>query len=483
MWTNRKYVQNNIIMWLLMFIWIIGTNNQVAASGSTESGLPQKVIEADPGIIKLLLYAVDQNGNEYYVKQGTGILIEIGDGEKIVLANDKFVQTDEELINKIRRQYGLSAEGDLNIETDIVLQVGTRIRTETGSSGEDFVILNLANNINNVKSLGLGNSSSVKKNDKIYISGYSGNSDILGRTEIGDFDLQKNVAQVTSVTEDEIVTDYPLEGISPGIPVLNAEGYIVGIIAIKETEVYIKPIDKVKKILDVLNIRYQGEEGGNHYNEVTEEIRIELNQLLLECEDLVMKGTKYTKKSVQSLKSAIAEAIKVTVNTEATYDDYQQALEQLLKYKGKLRKKEYPVRMLQIGMCIAIIVFILLSIRIKMQIKRLKTEGNIGIGEEKNPVIYAKLIRLDTMQEIPISNVIFRIGQNLGDIDYAVADNTSVSRHHADIMRKGNEFFILDNNSTNHTFVNEKQAMPGEYVPIKGGDIIRLSDVSFRFEV
>ena len=193
-----------------MFIWIIGTNNQVAASGSTESGLPQKVIEADPGIIKLLLYAVDQNGNEYYVKQGTGILIEIGDGEKIVLANDKFVQTDEELINKIRRQYGLSAEGDLNIETDIVLQVGTRIRTETGSSGEDFVILNLANNINNVKSLGLGNSSSVKKNDKIYISGYSGNSDILGRTEIGDFDLQENVAQVTSVTEDEIVTDYQL---------------------------------------------------------------------------------------------------------------------------------------------------------------------------------------------------------------------------------------------------------------------------------
>ena len=70
----------------------------------------------------------------------------------------------------------------------------------------------------------------------------------------------------------------------------------------------------------------------------------------------------------------------------------------------------------------------------------MKAEGNIGIGEEKNPVIYAKLIRLDTMQAIPISNVIFRIGQNLGDIDYTVADNTSVSRHHADIMRKDVSF-------------------------------------------
>ncbi len=482
MWTNKKYVQN-IITWMLIFIWIFSVSSQVAASGSTEAELPQKVMEAESGIVKLLLYAVDQSGKEYYVKQGTGILVEVGEGEKIVLSNDKFVQTDEELINKIRRQYGLSAEGDINIETDIVLQVGTRIRTEAGNSGEDFVILNLANNINNVKSLGLGNSFSVKINDKLYISRYSGNSDILGRTEISDFNLEKNVAQVTSAGEDEIVTDYPLEGISPGTPVLNAEGYVVGIIAIKETGEYIKPIDKVKKILDVLNIQYQGQEGGNHYNEVTEDIKIELNQLLLECEDLVMKGTKFTKKSVQGLKSAISEAIEVTVNAEATYDDYQHAVEQLLKYKGKLRKKEYPIRMLQIGMCIAIIVFVLLSIRTKLQIKRLKVEGNIGIGEEKNPVIYAKLIRLDTMQEIPISNVIFRIGQNLGDIDYAVVDNTSVSRHHADIMRKGSEFFILDNNSTNHTFVNEKQAMPGEYVPIKGGDIIRLSDVSFRFEV
>ena len=149
MQANNKFIQN-IITWVLVFIWVIGTSSQAAASEGTESGLPQKVMEAEPGIVKLLLYAVDQSGNEYYVKQGTGILLETGEGEKIVLSNDQFVQADEELINKIRRQYGLFAEGDLNLETDIVLQVGTRIRTEAGSSGEDFVILNLTNNINGI---------------------------------------------------------------------------------------------------------------------------------------------------------------------------------------------------------------------------------------------------------------------------------------------------------------------------------------------
>lgn len=121
----------------------------------------------------------------------------------------------------------------------------------------------------------------------------------------------------------------------------------------------------------------------------------------------------------------------------------------------------------------------------RMQIRRLQEEGKgyLGANAKENIIVYAKLFRLDNMQEIPITNVIFRIGQDVGDIDYVIENNTSISRHHADIMRKGKEFYILDNNSTNYTFVNEVRAMPGEYVLIKSGDVIRLSNVSFRFEV
>ena len=486
--TSKEYVYVVIRLFLIVLIVTAGISKPVKASNVTEpavSEIPQAVKEKEPGIVKLLVYAVDQSGNEYNVKQGTGILLGTDSGEKMVLTNDKLVQVDAELLNNIRRQFGLSTESDLNIETDIVLPVGTRIKTEAGSTGSDFVILNLESDISNIDNLKLGNSSAVKENDKLYVLEYGGNSDILGQSEVSNFELQESAVLVTSVTEEEIITDYQLESGKAGTPVMNSEGYVVGILTMRDSGIYIKPIDRIKDVLDVLNILYQGMEPDNHYNEVTDEIQNELNKVLLECEELVMKDEEYTKKSVKKLKSVISEAISVTTNAEATYDDYESAIEELNKYKKKLRKKEYPIQMVQIFMGVAILIFIVLGICTRIQIKKIKSENNIDSESkaEKNAVIYAKLIRLDTMQEIPIPNVIFRIGKNVGDIDYVIENNTSISRHHADIMRKGNEFFILDNNSTNHTYVNDKQAMPGEYVPIKSGDIIRLSDVSFQFEV
>lgn len=485
---SKRYVYIIIGLFVIFEIMTAGINSSVKAAGVTQTAtpvVPQAVKEKEQGVVKLLVYAVDQSGNEYNVKQGTGILFGTSDGKKMVLTNDKLVQADTDLLNSIRRQFGLPAEGDLNIKTDIVLPVGTRIQTEIGNTGSDFVILNLASDISNIDSLKLGNSSSVKENDKLYILEYSGNSDILGQSGVGSFELQENAVLVTSVTEEEIVTDVQLEKGKPGTPVVNADGYVVGIFAIKDAGYYIKPIDRIKDVLDVLNILYQGIETEPHYNEVTDDIRNQLKEVLLECEELVMEGDKYTNKSVKRLKPVITEAIAVTINAEATYDDYQNALDQLNKYKKKLRKKEYPIQMAQVGMGAAILIFVLLGVRTKVQIRRLKAEGNIksGVETKKNEAIYAKLIRLDTMQEIPISNVIFRIGKNIGDMDYIIENNTSISRHHADIMRKGNEFFILDNNSTNHTFVNEEQVMPGKYVSIKSGDIIRMSDINFRFEV
>lgn len=483
---NRGYIMISVYIIILMVV--MHAAMPVIAANVTEakvSVLSQAVKETESGIVKILVYAVDQKGNEYYVKQGTGILIGSENEEKIVLTNDKLVQVDEDLLNNIRRQFGLSAEGNLSIEVDLVLSVGTRIKTDIGSTGNDFIILNLAGDISNITCVKLGNSSSVKTNDKLYILGYDGNTNILGQSEIGNLDLQRNTVLVTDVTKEEIIIDFELDGGKIGTPVINEDGYVVGILAMKGTELYIQPIDRIKDILDVLNISYRGIKDDYHYNEVTEDIRNELNKILLECEELVVHKDKYTTKSIESLKQVITQTIDLTMNSGATYDDYQKAIEQLNKYKKKIRKKEYPIRMLQIGMGVGIIIFASFGIRTKRQIKKLKTESNTDYEGKivKNEVVYAKLICLDTMQEVSIPSVIFRIGQNAGDIDYAIENNTSISRHHADIMKKGNGFYIMDNNSTNHTFVNDKQAMPGEYVSIKSGDIIRLADVYFRFEV
>lgn len=471
-----------IFLLLLSVIGVNGLEIHAAAAQEEIRELPQEIKDTEAGIVKLLVYAVDQSGKEYYVRQGTGILIGTGDAI-YVLTTDQLVHSDEQLMNNIRRQFGLAKDSQITLQTDIVLQVGTRITTEQSNAGDDFVLLRLGQSIIGVGDCSLGNSSAIKANDKLYIAGYSGNSDLLGQTELKDNVIEEKIVTVSYVTEDEIITDYQTVSGDIGAPVMNYTGEVMGILAANDTGLYVKPINKVKAVLDVLGVSYRVMGADNHYNQVTDDIQTQLNEKLLICEELAIKEDSYTAKSIENLKSAITAAIAVTRNGDATYDEYKNAVEQLEKYEKKLRKKDYPIHMLQIGMGMALLLFIILGIRIQNEIKKIKEEGNWSMTEETIIPTYAKLIRMDTNQEIPITNVIFRIGKAAGGMDYVVENNSSISRHHADIMKKGNAYFILDNNSTNYTYVNDERAMPGEYVSIKGGDTIRLSDISYRFEV
>ncbi|MBE5942181.1 MAG: FHA domain-containing protein [Lachnospiraceae bacterium] len=461
----------------------------MATTTEMMSELPQAINEKKEAAVKIIVYVVDQNKKQYNLRQGTGILVETrendGASSEIVLTNDRLTQVDDTELNNIRLKYGLSAEASLDVCVDIVLQVGTRIEAEIKHEGEDFLVLELKKDINVSNSLNLGNSAAVNANDRLYMLGYGGNMSILGQEDLTNMDLRYGTGAVSAVAEEEIVTDFQPQPGDIGMPVLNANGYVVGMLVERETGICIKPIDTIKKTLDVLGIPYVGISIDNHYNEVTKEIAHQLDILLLECQNLAMDEDAYTKKSIDKLKTAIDSAMEIQSNNESTYDQYEKAIEELEKYKGKLKKKDHPIRMLQLGFATAILFFLILGFRTQRTINQLQEENryNLGGNTNSNEVIYAKLIRMDSLQEIAITNVIFKIGKHAPEVDYVITDNTSVSRHHADIMRKGKEFFILDNNSTNHTFVNGEQIISGQYVPIKGGDMIRLSDVDFRFEI
>ncbi len=460
-----------------------------ASNENTSLVLPQAINEKKQAVVKVIVYAVDQNKKQYNLRQGTGFLVETKENDgatsEIVLTNDQLMKVDDTELNNIRLKYGLSTEASLDVCVDIILQVGTRIETEVKHEGEDFLVLDLKKDINVSNSFNLGESSAVNMNDRLYMLGYGGNMSILGQDNLTNMELQYGTGIVTSLEDGMIVTDFQPQPGDVGMPVLNANGYVVGIVVEKENALTIKPIDNIKTTLDVLNIPYVGINTDNHYNEVTGEIATQLDVLLLECQNLAMDEDAYTKKSIDKLKTAIDSAMEIQSNNESTYDQYEKAIEELEKYKGKLKKKDHPIRMLQLGFAAAILLFLILGFRTQHTINQLQEENryNLGGNTNSNEVVYAKLIRMDSLQEIAITNVIFKIGKHAPEVDYVIQDNTSVSRHHADIMRKGKEFFILDNNSTNHTFVNGEQIISGQYVPIKGGDMIRLSDVDFRFEI
>ncbi|MBL8151474.1 MAG: tetratricopeptide repeat protein, partial [Blastocatellia bacterium] len=92
----------------------------------------------------------------------------------------------------------------------------------------------------------------------------------------------------------------------------------------------------------------------------------------------------------------------------------------------------------------------------------------------------------------PINNVSFTITQektvigrsnkNSVDIDLDLYDKDHVvSRRHAIIYRESDQFFVEDTNSTGGTFVNRARISTNQRYLIKHNDLIRLSEITFRF--
>lgn len=92
------------------------------------------------------------------------------------------------------------------------------------------------------------------------------------------------------------------------------------------------------------------------------------------------------------------------------------------------------------------------------------------------------LIRIKTNERIPIRKDVFRIGKNNGSVDYFVADNAAVSRNHADILFRDGKYYIQDNNSTNHTYLNGKLIPGNTPSELKDGYSVSLANELFRFE-
>lgn len=93
------------------------------------------------------------------------------------------------------------------------------------------------------------------------------------------------------------------------------------------------------------------------------------------------------------------------------------------------------------------------------------------------------LIRKKNNEQIEINKPVFRIGKENSYVDYFIGDNTAISRSHANILIKNKRYYIVDTNSTNHTFINEKQILSGCETEIKDETIIRLANESFEFRL
>lgn len=93
------------------------------------------------------------------------------------------------------------------------------------------------------------------------------------------------------------------------------------------------------------------------------------------------------------------------------------------------------------------------------------------------------LVRSRNNETIPLNKPVFRIGKEKSYVDYFIGDNTAVSRSHADIITRDGVYFVVDTNSTNHTFVNGKMIHSNVETELHDGDKLRFGNEDFEFRL
>lgn len=93
------------------------------------------------------------------------------------------------------------------------------------------------------------------------------------------------------------------------------------------------------------------------------------------------------------------------------------------------------------------------------------------------------LIRLKNNERINLDKPVFRIGKEKSYVDYFIGDNTAVSRSHANFITRDGEYFVVDTNSTNHTYINGQMIQSNLEAKLSHKMRVRLANEDFEFRL
>lgn len=261
------------------------------------------------------------------------------------------------------------------------------------------------------------------------------------------------------------------------------------------------------------------------------------------AESLKLDG--YTKKSVRFYLDAMEEAKVVLCNEDATQKEVNDQIMKLESAKKQLTYKPNPWIIVGIVVgCVLIIICVFLIIMILTKDKRLTRKakkkeaftvtepapifdyeiknhydsykelvdaGN-GIaggnkiwnmrGEETfmtsvlNASLYKNnveelstmksnylvmLVRMDSGEQIGIDKFPFVIGKDRTRTDYEIKNNPVVSRVHAILKEENGRYYIIDQKSSNGTYVNSLRLMPGMMWELKNHDQVVFANALYVF--
>lgn len=104
------------------------------------------------------------------------------------------------------------------------------------------------------------------------------------------------------------------------------------------------------------------------------------------------------------------------------------------------------------------------------------------LNQPKQIVKTGYIKRLSNNEKKEINKGEYLIGRSL-KCDFSIPDNSAVGRRHAFIHKQEDHFYIIDNNSTNRTYLNGKVIPQNEKIELFNDTKIRLADENFVFNI
>lgn len=484
---TKKTVYLTILF--LLYTFFLTCQGTVFAAPSEE--IPTAVSDAARGTVQLILSCTDNKGNTYYIHQGTGFVAGYQDETQYILTTSETITADADALAQIRKWGGLSAEDALTTQISILLDSDILIPATVSSTGTSvpYALLTAGQPLNNIPTAKFDFCKNITRTQPAYLYGYNADLSLLGQTALPDITPSFQCGSITDISTLplSLSCDISAESGCAGAPLFNQDGFVLGMFYPSGGNLELLPSDSIMELLSTLNIGYQSNSLNADYNVADDGIKQQLADLLSDCQqDVTLNEADYSKKTLTDYKSAINTAMEVMADSRSTKDTYQSSIEELKAARKNLRPKNFTLRIVQLVLAAVLLFLLFLNIR---QYLRSRNYGNIlhpapaSAGPEAHGKKTAALIRTNTSEVIWLHKKELRIGSDAGKVDYLIADNPAISRYHAAIIQKEQQYYLLDNHSTNHTSVNHAQLSPQQPWKLHDNDSILLADEPFTFRL